>query len=180
MGLTDVPTKLNVFMPLFISLNLPYSVKRGEIIAVHAILFNYMNKDYRATVTMSNDKQEYEFVDDSANKAQLVKKITAKSNSGTNVKFLIKPLKIGYITLKIEAITSAAGDRIEQQLLVEAEGITRYINEGILIDLRSQQKFNKIVNINVPNDIVPDSLKIEASFIGDILGPTMENLDNLM
>ncbi|XP_070508210.1 CD109 antigen-like, partial [Chironomus tepperi] len=80
----------------------------------------------------------------------------------------------------MEAITSNAGDRIEQKLLVLPEGITRYINTAVLVDLRSQNKFNKKIDIVVPKGIVPDSLRIEASLIGDILGPTLDNLDKLI
>ena len=167
-------------MPFFVSLNLPYSIKRGEAISLQAIVFNYMDKDYPATVTMSNDNQEFEFLENVGNKQLVTKNITSKANSGTSVKFIIKALKIGYIKLNIKAITSIAGDRIEQQLLVEPEGIKRYKTEGLLIDLRSKENFNTTVKVAVPKNIVPDSLRIEAAFIGDILGKTIENLDNLM
>ena len=129
---------------------------------------------------MYNKNQEFEFVENTQSQKMLVKKITSKANSGTSVKFIIRALKVGYITLKIEAIASNAGDRIEQKLLVEPDGITRYINEAILVDLRTQNKFSKTIDIVVPQNIVPDSLRIEASVIGDILGPTLDNLDKLM
>lgn len=171
---------MKVFLPFFANLNVPYSIKRGEIVAIQVNVFNYMDKNYPAIVTMFNDNKDFEFVEKTTNKEQITKNITAKSNSGTSVRFLIRALKIGFITLKIEARTSIAGDRIEQQLLVEAEGVKRYVNEAVLIDLRTQKAFSKSVNIIVPPNIVTDSLKIEASFIGDILGPTIENLDNLL
>lgn len=182
LGLTKQSSKLSVFMPFFIYLNLPYSIKRGEIISIQAVIFNYMKDDYQATVTMSNEKQEFEFVENTprSDSEHLTKIINATANSGTSVNFVIKSLKVGYITLKIEASTSVAGDRVEQQLLVEAEGITRYINEAILVDLRNQQTFSRFVDVVVPNDFVPDSLRIEASIIGDLLGPALDNLDNLM
>ncbi|KAL7026588.1 hypothetical protein ACKWTF_005089 [Chironomus riparius] len=180
LGLTKEPTKLTVFMPFFISLNLPYSIKRGEIISIQAIIFNYMMDDCTATVTMFNENQEFEFVEKTLSQKNLIKKIKTKANSGTSVEFIIRALKVGYVTLKIEALTVLAGDRIEQKLLVEPEGITRYINQAILIDLRTQNNFMKTIDIVVPEDIVSDSLKIEASLIGDILGPTLDNLDKLI
>lgn len=170
-------------MPFFIYLNLPYSIKRGEIISIQVVIFNYMKQDYQTTVTISNEKQEFEFVENtprSSGQDYLIKTINATANSGTTVSFVIKALKVGYITLKIEASTFVAGDRVEQQLLVEPEGITRYINEAILVDLRNQHTFSKFVDVVVPNDFIPDSLKIEASLIGDLLGPALDNLDNLM
>ncbi|KAL7026587.1 hypothetical protein ACKWTF_005088 [Chironomus riparius] len=183
LGLTKQSSKLSVFMPFFIFLNLPYSIKRGEIISIQAVIFNYMKDDYQATVTMYNEKQEFEFVENtprSSDQDNLIKKSNATANSGNTVSFVIRALKVGYITLKIEASTSIAGDRVEQQLLVEPEGITRYINEAVLVDLRNQHTFSKLVDVVVPNEFVPDSLKIEASLIGDLLGPALDNLDNLI
>lgn len=180
LGLTKGPSTLRVFMPFFIYLNLPYSIKRGEIIAIQAIIFNYLNADYPATVTMFNEKQEFQFMENTANQQKIVKNINTKSNSGTSVRFIIKALKVGYITLKIEASVALAGDKIEQFLLVDPEGIKRFNNEAILIDLRTQSTFTKSVAIVVPQNFVADSLKIEASLIGDLLGPTIDNLDNLM
>jgi len=180
LGLTKQPSKLTVFMPFFIYLNLPYSIKRGETIAIQAVIFNYMNDDTSATVTMFNDNQEFKFVERTRNQKKLSKTIKAISKSGTPVKFIIKALKVGYITLKLEATASNAGDRIEQKLLVEPEGIPKYVNEAIFIDLKDQNKFKQTIEIIVPQDFIPDSLKIEASLIGDILGPTINNLDKLM
>ena len=180
LGMTRAPTKLNVFLPFFIYLNLPYSIKRNEIIAIQAIIFNYMNTDYSATVTMFNDKKEFQFMENTANQLKFVKTVKTKSNSGTSVRFIIKSLKIGYITLKMEASVPTAGDKLEQLLLVEPEGIKRYTNEAILLDLRTQASFKKSVAIVVPSNFVADSLKIEASFIGDLLGSTIDNMENLM
>jgi CD109 antigen len=38
------PVSLNVFQPFFVSVNLPYSVVKGEILPVQASVFNYLNK----------------------------------------------------------------------------------------------------------------------------------------
>lgn len=62
-GMTKNPRKLEVFQPFFVSLNLPYSVKRGEIIAIPIVVFNYMDNDLEAEVTLDNTGQEFDFVD---------------------------------------------------------------------------------------------------------------------
>ena len=54
LGVIDQPTKLQVFRPFFIQLNLPYSVIRGEVIAIQAVIFNYMSKEVGAEVTIEN------------------------------------------------------------------------------------------------------------------------------
>lgn len=42
LGVAPTTAKLEVFRPFFIRLNLPYSVKRGENLALQVLVFNYM------------------------------------------------------------------------------------------------------------------------------------------
>lgn len=62
-GMTKNSRKLEVFQPFFVSLNLPYSVKRGEIIAIPIVVFNYMDNDLDAEVSLDNAGQEFDFID---------------------------------------------------------------------------------------------------------------------
>lgn len=52
-----------MFRPFFIQLNLPYSVIRGEVVAIQAVVFNYMNKEVTAELTFENIG-DFQFVDD--------------------------------------------------------------------------------------------------------------------
>lgn len=191
LGLTRQPSKFNVFQPFFVSTNLPYSIKRGEVVAIPIVVFNYLDGDQRAEVTLFNNDGEFEFAevdeDDNqvrrrkrATETQRKKNVVAKSQSGASVSFMIRPLKVGHITIKIVATSAVAGDGVERQLIVEPEGVTQYVNKAIFIDLRNNPEFKTNVSIMIPKNAVPDSTKIEASAIGDILGPTIENLDKLM
>lgn len=54
--------KVRVFRPFFVSLDLPYSVIRGEIVAIPVVVFNYMDKDVIADVTLENAGQ-FDFAD---------------------------------------------------------------------------------------------------------------------
>jgi Alpha-2-macroglobulin family len=63
LGLTKQPRTLNVFQPFFVSLNLPYSVKRGEVVSIPIVVFNYQDKDTNAEVTLHNTDQEFEFTE---------------------------------------------------------------------------------------------------------------------
>lgn len=65
LGLTKSPSTLNVFQPFFISLNLPYSIKRGEAVAIQIVVFNYMDRAVSAAVTLENPEQEFVFSDPS-------------------------------------------------------------------------------------------------------------------
>lgn len=61
-GLTSAPTELTAFFKFFIQLQLPYSIIRGESIAITLVVFNYQNFGVCATVTMDNSKNQFDFV----------------------------------------------------------------------------------------------------------------------
>jgi CD109 antigen len=176
LGLTKQPSKLTVFMPFFVALNLPYSVKRGESVAIEVIVFNYGESDLTDVFVTLHSNSDFRFIND-ADKTQ---KITAKANRGTSLRFNIRPAKVGYIELKIDAISSLAGDKIKRFLLVEAEGVTEYVNEAVFVDLRSVSEVRSSFYVQIPPSAIEDSVRIEVSVIGDLLGPTIENLGKLM
>jgi len=64
LGVMDEPLKLRVFRPFFISLNIPYSVIKGEAIGVQVLVHNYMSRDLNAEVTLDNSKNEFSFTQD--------------------------------------------------------------------------------------------------------------------
>lgn len=169
-------------MPFFITLNYPYSVKRGETVSIEVIVFNYMKNDANATVTLFNDNKEFDFTEErlKATDPFKTKIIFAKANGGTLTTFLVKPLKSGYIKLKCEAKTSTAGDRVERPLLVIPEGVTEYVNDAVFVDLRNTSSFSQKVNITIPSNAVPDSTKIDVTVTGDVMTPMLKSLNNLM
>ncbi|KAK9304587.1 hypothetical protein QLX08_004027 [Tetragonisca angustula] len=186
LGLIEEPRKLKVFRPFFISMDLPYSVIRGEIVAIQIVVFNYMNKNVMAEVLLTNEGQ-FDFAEMS-NEVQDVpklelyrkKKVEVKANSGSSISFMIVPRELGYITIKATASSVLAGDSVERKLLVKAEGETQYMNKATFIDLRSTTNTSMNVTIDVPKNAVPGSEHIEISAVGDILGPSILNLANLI
>ena len=56
------------------SLNLPYSVVRGEQLVLQAIVFNYMNKDTDVTVTLPASDEYMSIMVDVAGNTRNVKK----------------------------------------------------------------------------------------------------------
>jgi len=175
-------------MPFFITTNLPYSVKCGEIVSIPIVVYNYLGSDQTTVVTLFNNNQEFEFVDveDSVSRSKRElqtekrKEIVIKSNEGASVPFIIRPLKTGSITIKVTAVAQMAGDGVERQLKVELEGVTQYFNDGFLIGLVKGKEFKKEIDIVIPQEAVSDSVKIEVSAVEDMMGTTIENLDHLM
>ncbi|RLU17946.1 hypothetical protein DMN91_010186 [Ooceraea biroi] len=170
LGLMEEPRKLKVFRPFFISMDLPYSVIRGEIVGIQIVVFNYLNKDLTAEVVLTNEELEL----------YRRKKVDVKANSGSSVSFMIIPKQLGYITIRATANSVLAGDSVEHKLLVNAEGETQYKNKAVFLDLRSIEHASANVTIDIPNNAVPGSESVQISAVGDILGPSIPNLANLI
>lgn len=62
-GVAAQPKKLDVVKPFFVSINLPYSIKLGETIAIPIVVFNFMDKNVSAEITFYNTEQEFDFTD---------------------------------------------------------------------------------------------------------------------
>lgn len=54
MGISDQTQHLDVFQPFFVKVDLPHAVKRGEAVAVQMIVYNYLEKEISAEVTLEN------------------------------------------------------------------------------------------------------------------------------
>lgn len=183
LGVTKAPRKLEVFQPFFVSSNLPYSVKRGEIISVPVIVFNYMENETDAQITIYNADNEFDFIDSNStieNVDEHSKMLSITSNNAASAVFTIKPKKMGAISIKVKVTSPFAGDSIVQILHVEPEGIQKFTNKALFIDLNDVSTFESSLVVDVPDDIISDSLKIDVNCVGDLFGGTIKNLNRLI
>lgn len=183
LGLTKNPKTLKVFQPFFISLNLPYSVKRGEVVAIPVILFNYLDTDLVADLTLHNPNGDFEFIGEnlSEDDQKLQKRqVTVTSNNGVSSTYLVRFNKVGAISVQATAISPMAGDAINRILQVDPEGVPQFVNKAVFVDLRESKEFDAVQNIDVPDKSVEGSLKINVNAIGDLLGGTIQNLHQLI
>lgn len=146
-----------------------------------------MEKALEAEVTMDNMDKEYEFTEatneieeKSIDEIRRVKRVTIPANNGASVSFMIRPKKVGDITLKITAISPLAGDTIHQKLKVEPEGVTQFENRAVFLNLQNKTEHSQELKVDIPAETVSDSEYIEFAVVGDLLGPTIKNLDNLV
>ncbi|XP_045036417.1 CD109 antigen isoform X3 [Daphnia magna] len=186
LGVIEQPAKMQVFRPFFIQLNLPYSVIRGEVVAIQAVVFNYMNKEITAELTFENIG-DFQFVDNGVEDNEISsetifrkKSVRIPAQDGTPVSFLIRPTTLGHIDLRLTAKAATAGDAIIKKLLVKAEGETIYRNKAYLLDLRSSRSYTNNVTVSIPFNAVPGSQSVELSAIADIMGPSINNLNSLL
>jgi Alpha-2-macroglobulin family len=66
LGLSDSLQTLTVFKPFFVSLSLPYLVRRGELIYLSVQVFNYLGQKQQVTIEMSNEAQQFQFTNNTS------------------------------------------------------------------------------------------------------------------
>lgn len=102
------------------------------------------------------------------------------ANSAKSISFLILPKKIGNVVIKAVAATHLAGDTVEKVLLVEPPGATVRVNRGFLLDLGSKSQLKENITIDIPKNSIHESILIEVSVVGDLIGSIIPNIGRLM
>ncbi|XP_066246674.1 thioester-containing protein 1 allele R1-like [Euwallacea similis] len=188
LALMNDPKNLKVVKPFVVSLDLPYSVQKGEILAVPVVVYNNMGQDIIADVTIHNTEQKFEFAEVSNELSSTIKrvelhrtkKVPVGKNSGASVSFMITPVNAGKTEIKVTANSPRNQDTEVKQLQVELGGETEYYSKSVLIDMRQANVLKKTLNFTIPNNIVKDSEKIEVSTVGNLLGAAMVHLEDLI
>ncbi|RWS04549.1 CD109 antigen-like protein, partial [Leptotrombidium deliense] len=126
-------------------------------------------------VVAESEENEISFLENSKTKT-----VTTSANDGITVAFLIKPKKVGYMKIKVTATSETESDGLVEKLLIKPEGETHYENKASLVTLKEGETFEESVEIKIPDNIVQDSERVSFTVIGDILGPAVNNLDDLL
>lgn len=187
-----IQQKVTVSLDFFLKLFLPYSIRFGEVLKVDVSVFNYISPKKSATVkVILFGNGEFEFVDtmsaggfcniQASADSQRTKTITVATGSGSSAHFFIRALITGEITLNVRATTAGYKDAVSKKLLVENEGLTVSGNKPFQIDLRKNTNTGLNFDLPIPEEeLIQKSIVIEASAIGDMLGPALANIHNLM
>ncbi|XP_073674564.1 complement C4-B [Garra rufa] len=168
------PKPLRAFKDFFLSVNLPYSVKRNEQLQVKAVVYNYKDENLRVVVKM--DKVEGLCT---AGGDEVKEEVMVSGNSAVAVYFTVVPLVIGNIPIKVLAKASdSASDGVEKDLRVEAEGEITTIDRKYNIDPKLK-KFE--IDIPAPADEIPGGMdsEISLSLKGGVMGESADNCLNL-
>lgn len=181
--MTDESLKITVFRPFFINTNLPYSIKRGEIVAIPLAVYNYYEQNLTCEIIINNTENNFHLLDDEnniLNSTEIVKRLNVKANSGANLEFNVQALKLGQINISLSAMSPLASDAIVQSLKVDPEGILIQDNQEIYINLQMGLHKKSFFNTFIPENIVKESEYLTLAISGDILMTSLENLDNLV
>ncbi|NWS68488.1 CO4 protein, partial [Crotophaga sulcirostris] len=167
------PYTFTVFKDVFVSLRLPYSVRRNEQLEIKAVVYNYQPNDLQVlTVTMDVVKG---LCTAGTMEKPVQQMLVAKGNSATPAYFSVVPLTVGEIPITITAFNRdfGYGDSVRKNLNVVAEGILQREEKTFCInsDARSHT-----LDLKKPSDMVPDSdSHVFVSLKGNIMDESVEN-----
>ncbi|KAI4872891.1 hypothetical protein NFI96_018588 [Prochilodus magdalenae] len=109
------PKPLRVFQDFFVSVKLPYTVKRNEQLELKAVVYNYRQETLEQ-VKVKMHKAEGLC---SAGEGDVVQEVTVPGQSAVAVYFTVVPLIIGRIPISVLAYASdTVKDRIQKELRV--------------------------------------------------------------
>ncbi|XP_073826203.1 thioester-containing protein 1 allele R1-like [Musca autumnalis] len=183
-GMLEENLEIEAFQPFFISVNLPYAVKRGETVKIPVTIFNYLREQLVSNVTMIRKSNDFEFLNDEnqliLGQKEISRSLDVPANNARSVTFNIRPLRVGKIAIEIIAANGVIADRVIHKLKVEPEGVAHNRNQDTLMMLEKSKVNKTTFEANIPTDIVPGSEYLVLTVSGDVMGSTLDNLDNLV
>ncbi|XP_009293270.1 CD109 antigen isoform X2 [Danio rerio] len=178
----SAPAELTVFRDFFMSLDLPAFLIRGELLLLEVNLFNYMDVDLEVIVVVAESGM-FEFVStDSADfSVANVRKVLVLSQNFTMLLFPIKATTLGEIPISVKATSVYSSDWLYKTVLVKPEGLQQSFTQTLFLEfLLQQHTLSRKMTFSFPADVVPNSQRASVSAVGDILGPSIGNLDSLI
>uniref|UniRef100_A0A665VDN5 Complement 4B (Chido blood group) n=1 Tax=Echeneis naucrates TaxID=173247 RepID=A0A665VDN5_ECHNA len=155
------PPEIKAFKEIFVSMRLPYSVKKHEQLSISPIIYNYRDTDLMVAVHM--EQTEGLCSPGSATNTGFVN-ITVKPQSSQFVSFSAVPMVTGSIPIKIRLydIENEMGiDAIEKILNVWSEGVEKRIEDTKIIKFESElfktRTKSLIIDGSLPEEAVPES-----------------------
>ncbi|XP_044265167.1 alpha-2-macroglobulin-like isoform X2 [Tribolium madens] len=193
-------TEITTFRPFFVDILTPYSIKRGETLYLHAIIFNYLtyNIPIRITLGTSNGLKLIE-----TKNQKSFSYCISSNNTATHI-FELKGIEVGDVNVTVVAeldpnfpghcgpeIIINKRDVVFKTLKVEPEGYPIITTKSALLcasgttlysTTRKKSLFlgNITWALQIPSDTVAKTAKSILLLNGDILGQTIQNLDDLI
>ncbi|KAL0109694.1 hypothetical protein PUN28_014611 [Cardiocondyla obscurior] len=182
------PTTITGFQPFFLDYSLPYSVKRGEMLRMKVSLFNYMQHSLPVKIKL----EDATGLDLHLSHAEA--SFCVKPRDSVVHEYILRPRVLGDVNITVSGSIDSdyaepcgpemllyTRDVIVKPILILPEGFPVEITKSAFIcpkDFSDDSTINW--NLDLPDDLVPESARAYVSLIGDILGPVLENLDNLV
>uniref|UniRef100_A0A4W5PPX6 Complement C4B (Chido/Rodgers blood group) n=1 Tax=Hucho hucho TaxID=62062 RepID=A0A4W5PPX6_9TELE len=162
------PHEFRVFKEVFVSLRLPYSVKRFEQMSIVPVVYNYGDQ----TIALHMEKND-KLCSPGSSSMKTYVNITVEAHSSKAVTFSAVPMETGPIPIKIRLYhieNEDGSDAIEKILDVRTEGIEKRVEETHFVDLsdgRSDSFYPPVISLH--NSIV-SLISIIVHSPGEVFG----------
>ncbi|XP_037082580.1 alpha-2-macroglobulin-like [Pollicipes pollicipes] len=194
-GLGVAPSaSLTSFQPFFVSYTLPYSVKRGETLVLKVSVLNYNEEALPVKLTLVAS-DEFETLSAPV--------VTSCVSTGVAevVPYRLRPGQLGDVNITVVAevysdfpaecgseVVPYFRDAVTRPILVEPEGFEHEVSHSFFMcispegaDLSSGPNRREVDwPLLLPADLVPDSERAQIAVVGDLLGPSIDNLESLV
>ncbi|XP_035787212.1 CD109 antigen-like [Anopheles albimanus] len=159
LGSVQHTTQFSTKKLIYLLDQLPESMKRGETISLDFTLFSTINETFEATVTMFNAKNQLHFLDGHSGDLTESQIVDVMSTSPTPVSFLVKPMKLGELEIRLNAsiMQGVISDSFKKIIKVLPED---FVHEGYQV-VRYMYKSFDIPLVGVKKGC----LQVELSFL---------------
>jgi hypothetical protein len=185
------PFKITAFQPFFMSFTLPYSMVRGESVDIPVSVFSYLASGCLLVTVAVERNVAFDLVGNSSTQ------LTVCARTTETFSFRIVPRQIGRLNFTVQAssvpaFTSAesntienpevatAEDKVTRQLLVLSEGKEEEYTRSVYVCSSSEKASSGSWSLTLPDDVIVDSVRTRINVIGDVMGPALSGLDNLL
>ncbi|XP_004938162.3 alpha-2-macroglobulin-like protein 1 isoform X2 [Gallus gallus] len=188
-GLSHLAT-LRVFQPFFVDLSLPYSVIQGEIFSLKATIFNYLKDCIQVHTTLIETP---ELKVDACPGCQFTSCLCA--NEAKIFAWNVTATRLGKVNVTVSsvaedshnlcdnrvAVTPLQGkmDTVIKPLLVKPGGILQEKTQNAFL-CATDNTVSEEFSLTLPAETLEGSGRATFSVIGDIMGPALQNLDQLL
>ncbi|XP_049293400.1 CD109 antigen-like [Anopheles funestus] len=184
LGIIKKPIQFTTILPFYIVENLPYSIKRDEAVVLMFTLFNNLEREYNADVTLYNVFNQMEFIGRPVEAENYTKSVSIPPKAGVPISFLVKARSLGEITVRIEATIKSIQEKegLEKVIRVMPESLLQLKQESrsFFFDTYSHRTFSIYLDIKW-SKVDKDSIKIMFRVNPNLLQTlTITDLDDLL
>ncbi|XP_009960079.1 PREDICTED: alpha-2-macroglobulin-like protein 1, partial [Leptosomus discolor] len=188
-GLSPLTT-LRVFQPFFVDLSLPYSVIQGETFSLKATVFNYLKDCIQVHTTLT---EITELKVDACPGCQFTSCLCA--NEAKTFVWNVTATRLGKVNVTVSsmaedshdlcdnriAVTPLQGERdtVIKPLLVKPGGVQQEKTQNAFL-CAAGNTISEEFSLTLPAEVLEGSGRATFSVIGDIMGPALQNLDQLL
>ncbi|XP_069506444.1 alpha-2-macroglobulin-like isoform X2 [Ambystoma mexicanum] len=185
-GATQVPASLICFQEMFLEMALPYSIFRGETFVLKASIHTYLPQCVRLKAVLSESP---DYTAKSLN-TELKSCVCQNQQTTYSWTFAAKTLSNINITMSAETVEDSTcnkepytgpryKDIVTRTLLVKPEGIPREETQSNLICPKGSP-VSQSLDLKLPANMVNGSARGFVTCLGDAMGVSVRNLDNLV